>query len=234
LIHNKRDFFMVQRVGRVFVVMMLISLAAPMARADDATEAKKGVEGFVAAWKSGDGKAIRGTLVISPQREREIGTLVDSIASIARLQKAAADKFGSSATEFFADSSAQFDARLKSIKEGPIKITGESAILTIAADETAKNKGGTIILVKSGGAWKIDAASLFNMTPERQKETAEVVAVAAKLIPITNQMTKEITEGKYAAAADAYQEFFTRYTTALKEGEGGAEKGAASGPATRK
>ncbi len=209
---------MVKRCGILMVVLGAAAMLVAPARADEGAEAKKAVDAFVAAWRTGDEKAILGTLVVPAAREEDIRAVVESMAAISRLQDAATKKFGAvSAADYFAEGSGQFETRLKGIKEGPVKVMGESAILTIPADETTKTQGGTIILVKSGATWKIEGASLFNMTPERQKETAELVAFSGKLTPIANQMKKEIVEGKYAAAVDAYQEFFTRYTAALKE-----------------
>ena len=135
---------MLQSFRRVVPLVMVLAFAGKVSRADDGADAKKAVESFVTAWQTGDEKAIKATLAISPQWDKQIGAVVDSIAAISRLQKAALAKFGVAANEYFAESSTQFGARMKSIKEGPVKVMGESAILTIPADEKAKTKGGRL------------------------------------------------------------------------------------------
>ena|GEM_PF-2641535 len=203
---------MMRNAFRVVLMMAVVLGFVGVAWADDAAEAKKGVEAFVTAWQAGDAKAMQETLVMPAGKEKDLGTILDAVASISRLQKAAKEKFGDSATEYFADASGQFAARMKAIKEGEIKVkvAGESVVLTIAPDEAAKTRGGTLVLVKKGGVWKIDGGTLFDITPS-------LVAMSKQLTAVADGITKEIADKKYAAAVDAYQAFQARYTAALKE-----------------
>jgi len=193
------------------VMMMLVMVG--VVRADEADAAKKGVETFVAAWQAGDGKAMREAVVVPAGKEEEFGMVLGAVASVSRLQKAAVAKFGTAATEYFADASEQFAVRMKAInKDGAIKVTGESAVLTIEADAATKTKGGTLVLVKKDGVWKIDAGSLFEITPE-------LVGASKLLTGVADGVAKEIKDGKFAVAMDAYQAFQARYAAAMKAGE---------------
>ena len=200
------------------VVMMMMMVVVGVVRADEATEGggeagavKKGVEAFVTAWQSGDAKAMQEALVIPAGKEKDFETVLEAVAAISRLQKTAQEKFGNTATEYFANASEQFAARMKAIQEGTIKITGDSAVLTIAANEAAKTRGGTLVLVKKsgGGGWKIDAGTLFDVTPS-------LVSSSKLLTTVADGIADEIKKNKYAAAVDAYQEFNARYAAALK------------------
>jgi hypothetical protein len=204
------------RGSMMLAVIAGTMLAGGMARADDATDAKKAVENFVAAWQTGDAKAMRGTLVVTPAKEKDLTTILESVAAVSRMQRVAMEKFGVQASEQFSDGSEQFAARMKKVKEGPIKVTGDSAVLTIAPDETTRTRGGTLIIVKREGAWKIDGGSLFDITPA-------LVNFSSKLTTIANQIAREINDNKYTAAVDAYHEFNTRYANAVRDAETPAE-----------
>ncbi|MCL2640385.1 MAG: hypothetical protein FWD53_06035 [Phycisphaerales bacterium] len=195
------------RYGLV-VVMMVVGFAG-VVRADEVEAVKKGVEVFVAAWQAGDAKAMREALVMPTGKDEEFGVVLGAVASVSRLQKVAVEKFGVVAKDYFADAAEQFETRMKAIKDGGIKVTGDSAVLTIEADAAAKTRGGTIVLVKKEGVWRIDAVSLFEVT-------AELVGASKSLATVADEVTEEIKKGKFAAAADAYQAFQSRFAAAMK------------------
>src|ERR1035437_2656148 len=112
---------MVKRLGILMVVAGAMAMLAAPARADEGTEAKKAVDAFVTAWRTGDEKAILGTLVIPAAHDKDIRAVVESMAAISRLQDAATKKFGASAADYFAEGAGQFETRLKGIKDGPVK-----------------------------------------------------------------------------------------------------------------
>jgi hypothetical protein len=197
------------------------------------------VEGFLTAAQGGDEAGVKGAVVTAKEHEEAAGAYLDLMVATAQLQKAAMDKFGATAGATFGTASGPaLETRLKAVRAAGVKMAGESAIVTLPADEANKQAEATFILKKSGGAgggWKIDGASLFNLATEAKEKTAKNVALSKKLLVVTKGMIAEINEGKYGAAADAFQEFWTRSSKAAKEiGEGSVEPAGTQGAGTQK
>jgi len=123
--------------------------------------------------------------------------------------KAAAETFGATAGP-------QLEARLKAVEDATAKVAGDSVLLTVAADEAKKIPPLTIVVKKTTDGWKIDGGSLFNLSPENREQATQRAELSKKLTVITRQMTQEVNDGKYAAAVDAFQEFWTRSVKAAK------------------
>ena len=58
---------------------------------------------------------------------------------------------------------------------------------------------------------------LDSLSPENRDKTTKRAALSVKFAEIARKMTAEINEGKYAAAVDAFQEFWSRTGKAAKE-----------------
>lgn len=207
----------------------IVGLLAGVVSADDVADARKVVGSFLTAVQAGDEQAATSVVSTAPEYKTVVDTYLSLMLATTELQKAAAAKFGSSAAERFgAASGPEVDARQRATLEAPIKVVGDSAILTIPPDAAAKKTGGTIVLRKSAGTWKIDGASLFNVTGGTADETAKKAALAGKLLAITRQTTKEINSGEYAAAVDAYQKIWERFVKAAKDVDAGKEAAVAA------
>jgi hypothetical protein len=212
---------------------LVVGGLAGVARADAGSDAKKAVEGFFAAVQAGDAAAVKGAVTSTADQEGAVQAYLDLMVASTQLQKAAVAKFGSGAESTFAAAGGArvMEGRIKAVQESTAKVLGDSVLLTVAADEAKKLPALTLVVKKADGAWKIDGGSLFNLSPENREQTKQRAALSVKLTKISRDMTTEINDGKYAAAVDAFQEFWSRSVKAAKEGPEGA--GAATAPATR-
>jgi hypothetical protein len=176
----------------------------------DYSDPRKTVAAFLLALQSTDPAAIKSALVIAPDDVKITDTIINLSVAQSKLRTAAEKKFGDPATQYFGAVSSQIESRLQALQTAPLKITGDSALLSVPADETAQQSAGTIILKKIGNAWKLDATTLFNLAAVPPEVTAQRVALAAKLITVTDGITTDITAGKFPSAGEAYQEFWNR------------------------
>jgi hypothetical protein len=207
-----------KRGVRMVVAGLIVGGSAGVARADAAGDAKKAVEQFFAAVQAGDEKAVKAAVAATKEQEPAVQAYLDLMIATTQLQKAAVSKFGSAAESTFGGAAASVEARLKAVQEATPKAVGDSVLLTVAGDESKKVPTLTLVMRKTEGVWRIDGGSLFNLTPENRVETRERAALSVKLTTITRQMTQEINDGKYAAAVDAFQEFWSRSVKAAKDG----------------
>ena len=203
-------------------VLMAVALggilaSATIARADAGGDAKKAVENFFTAVGAADEKAVKAAVVSSPEQNAAVDAYLDLMVATTKLQKAAVAKFGKAAAETFgATAGPQLEARLKAVEDATAKVAGDSVLLTVAADEAKKIPPLTIVVKKTTDGWKIDGGSLFNLSPENREQATQRAELSKKLTVITRQMTQEVNDGKYAAAVDAFQEFWTRSVKAAK------------------
>jgi hypothetical protein len=190
--------------------------------AADYSTPKKAIESFLNAVQSTDEKAIKASLVVAPEHQEAVDAYVKLILATNKLQKAAETRFGEQADQYFGVNSKQMESRLKAIEGAEAKMVGDSAIIEIPADETTKQPGGTVVVKKDGGDWKLDAGTLFKLSETPQEQTERAVGMAKKMVPLTEQMTTEIEGGKFASASEAYQAFWQRSLEAVKETAGAA------------
>jgi len=226
---------MLKRVGWVAPVVVLAGAAMVYAAdvaetgaaatqggagvAADYSEPKKAVASFLKAVQSTDRKAIQDAIVVSPDQAAAVDTYLKLIFATNNLEKAAEVKFGDQAEQYFGISAKQLEARLKAVDDAPVKTVGDSAIISLPADETTNQPGGTIVLKKEGNLWKLDAATLFGLNNTKD-QTDRSLALAAKMIPVTDEMTQEIGAGKFASAGEAFQEFWSRSLEVAKQAGG--------------
>lgn len=188
---------------------------------------KQAVAKLLMAINKGDEAGLRGTLVMPEDagsgQTAAAETLLKLLVGTSKLQAVAEQKYGPDGVKAFGvASTAQMESRLKGVEVGTLAVaaSGDAATLTIPADPDKRYAGGTLVLKKVGGEWKVDAASLFHL--EGVKETEEFkqrMALAGKLVELTGETSREIAAGKYATAGEAYQAFMTRSVAATKEGE---------------
>ena len=156
-------------------------------------------------------------------------SFIDVMDQTTKLQRAARAEFGVGADKYFSDvTGAELAAKIKSIDAADVRIDGDSATVTMAANEAAKQASSTVKLKKVGANWKIDAASLFGLgSPAAATEPAAAMAatapaatqktatdrrveIAHSITETTQQMVIDIKARKFASASDAYQEYWNR------------------------
>ncbi len=184
----------------------------------DYSDPRKTVAAFLGAVQSTDAQAIKNAIIVAPGDEKIAETLVGLWVAQAKLRSAAEHQFGDGATPYFGAVASQIQSRLKALQTAPLKVMEDSAVLTIPADESAQQSSGTLVLKKIGNAWKLDATTLFNLSAVSKEKTDQRVALAAKLIGVTDGIAAEIAAGKFPSAGEAYQEFWNR---SLAAGGGG-------------
>ncbi|MGN6369475.1 MAG: hypothetical protein ACTHN5_14555 [Phycisphaerae bacterium] len=188
----------------------------------DYSTPKKAIASFLNAVQSTDEKAINAALVVSPEQQPTVDAYVKLILATNKLEKAAEQRFGGQAEQYFGVNSKQLESRLKAVEGAEAKRVGDSAIIEIPADEATKQPGGTVVVKRVDGEWKLDAGTLFKLSDTPKEQTERAVALAKKMVPLTEQMTSEIEAGKFASASEAYQAFWQRSLEAVKEGAGTA------------
>jgi hypothetical protein len=176
----------------------------------DYSDPRKTVAAFLMAVQSTDAAAIKNAIVVAPGDEKITDTIVGLWVAQAKLRIAAESKFGDAANQYFGTVSSQIESRLKTLQTAPLKMMDDSAVLTIPADETAQQSAGTVVLKKVGAAWKLDATTLFNLAAVSKETTDRRVALAGKLIGVTDGVTADIAASKFPSAGEAYQEFWNR------------------------
>jgi hypothetical protein len=189
--------------------------------APDYSDPRKTVAAFLLALQSTDPAAIKSALVVAPDDAKITDTIINLSVAQSKLRTAAEAKFGDPATQYFGAVTSQIDSRLKALQSAPLKITGDSAILSIPADETAQQSAGTIILKKIGTAWKLDATTLFNLAAVPPETTRQRIALATQLIAVTDGITADIAAGKFPSAGEAYQQFWNRSLAVSRQVDAG-------------
>ena len=226
---------MLTRTALTFSLFLILSRAIYAANAPatkpaavDYSDPRKTVQAFLVAVQSTDAATIKRAIVASPEQEPIANTIIALWVAQAKLRIAAEGKYADQAGPYFGTVNSQIESRLKTLQDAPMKITGESAILSIPGDEATQQSAGSVVLKKIGDGWKIDAGSLFNLANVPKETTDQRVALAKKLVTITDGMTTDINAGKFPSAGEAYQEFWNRSLAASKQGDAGA--GAATRP----
>jgi hypothetical protein len=196
----------------------LLLLLAPVAAAADSQPAtrpaadysdpRRAVQSFL---RAADDAAMRDALLIDPAHRQAIDSFLGVMVATTRLRTAAEAQFGAGAAKYFsAATDAQLDARIKAIDAAPLQVNGDTATLAIPADEASRQSGGTVIVRKTPGGWKVDAATLLGVTGMAQDKLAARMKLADTITAVTNQMIQDVNARKFASAGDAYQEYWNR------------------------
>lgn len=150
-------------------------------------------------------------LDIPPVNAADIDVLLGTMQATAAVQQAAAARFLNAGEKAFGNPTpAQLEAQLKAVAKAEVTLTGTTATLTLLADPANAIPGGTVQLKQSASDWKIDGPAFFKLGAEPADKTAARVALARQITAISHDMAKEISDGKFFSAADAYQEYWSR------------------------
>ncbi len=141
---------MVKHSALVFSVVLLMAPAihaaepatnpaggGAVAGAADYSEPRKTVASFLTAVQGTDPGPIKRAIVATADQEPVTNTIIALWVAQAKLRVVAESAFGSQAAgPFFGTVGSQMESRLKAIQDAPMKLTEESAILTVPADDT--------------------------------------------------------------------------------------------------
>ncbi|HVX83724.1 MAG TPA: hypothetical protein VH253_02820 [Phycisphaerae bacterium] len=185
--------------------------ASPAAVTDLSTP-QATVISFLTALAAGDEAGAKSAIVFTdPKSEGVANLFLDILATTNKIQRRAKTKFGAgAAADTFGDPDAALAARVESVKKASPAITNNDAALSLPADEAQHQQASVIALKKIGAQWKIDATSLFNLDKQPPDNLARNVTLARKLLDINRAIAANIDSGKYASAAEAYQDWWTR------------------------
>lgn len=186
-----------------------------------------------------DDAAVTDTLILPADagQKQAAQALLDLTSATAQLEHACADKFGAAVTTRTLGNSGRdlLVARLKTIDEARVTLTGDTATMQIPEEEipedpatkrpASKQPAGTVILKKIGGDWKIDAASLWGLSAKSADQLKSMTSLTGKLTDATHQVAADVRAGKFPSAKDAYNDLHTRIAEALPAAP-------AAGPAT--
>lgn len=200
---------------------------APVEAHDDTTP-KGALKLLSAALRDGDAERIRRVMHAgNPAEVRMVSSMAEMARSMAQLQKAAVKAFGEEgAKEMVGDTLAtDADGRAR-IDAAEVRLTGDTATVVVPEGEDAP-----VVLKKVGGHWKVPMAEL--------SKNADPIALDERLTELAGQrtlveeLTKEISEGHFATAAqakDAWQsramQSVTRRPPARKPPPDAAKQGA--------
>src|SRR5579884_3313569 len=193
------------------------SMSAPAASHIDDSDPRAALLSLLQTIQSGDRKSAENLIVFSPDQEAAVKTYLDLIFATRDMESAADSTFGQQSEQYFGSARQQLPARIDAVKNAPIKTVGDFALVALPADEQNNQHGGTVVVKKIDDHWKIDGATLFALNQSNPDQTNHALALAKKMIPITQDIAGQIRSHKFASAADAYQEFWNRPLAAARE-----------------
>jgi len=189
---------------------------APAAKPESAAPAdystpKAAAKSFLDAVRRADTPAMKAAVFTPSDQLDAVDTFLTVLAAGTDLQKAATTQFGADGTKSFGSvSSTALQSRLAAIDAAEAHVTGDTATIMLPADPATQQSAGTILLKKIGTAWKLDGPALFGLTPANAAQNAARLDLAKKLLKIDEEVSRDITAGKYTSASDAYQDYWTR------------------------
>ena len=173
------------------VVLFGIAFGCGKGHGTDLSSPQATVKSYVAAMKAGDAAGMKAT--ITGGDPQVVDALVNAQVSRKKLEDAAVAKFGEEGRSMASggDSHANYDK----LEDAEVKQDGDSATVT---PKDHSLPGGGVVLKKVNGDWKIDMSA----TPGMDQMTA-MLPMLSKMSAMNDELTGEISAGKYKSVADA-------------------------------
>ena len=189
-----------------FAAVLVVSLVAPLARADDEADVKAVAMTVVTAVASGDHNTLADNFADTGPDEQLADSMSDVIAASKTLREAEVSKFGAAANKTM-----QFDPKklVDDAKNATVKVTGDTAELTPANPAAPAHSG--MQFKRVGGVWKV--VSLTGQTGGR----LVMLKILKPMATAMNDTAAEVTAGKYASAAEAEQAVKAKVVADMKK-----------------
>lgn len=198
---------------------------AATATASDLSTPQTAVITFLTALVSGDEKAATGTVTFENTPDAASAhVFLDILFSTNKIQRAARDKFGTAADEQFGNPQGALEARIAAVKQATPAVMNNDAALTLPPEAGSDQPGTTISLVHSATGWRIDAASLFQLSALSPEDIGKRVALGRKIMAINELIAQNITDGKYASAKEARTDLWDKSFAAAAELNGASTR----------
>ena len=173
----------------------LMAAMTPVARADaDVSTPKKAGVAFAKAVEAGDQTAVKALATGTDAEFTLVKSISDLSMAMTKLETAAVAKFGAEAKlpkGMAIDMVSDFETADE-------KIEGDNATLIIKSKPDDKFPP---TLKKEGAGWKVDLSNL-----DKDPQTAAMAMMVPPMVKAFDTVTKNIADGKYKAAADAYMD----------------------------
>ena len=178
----------------VLVVAVLVSsLGAVRATADDKTDVGNGAKAWATALMAGDSAAMKAHSIGTDEQIAHWEAMSKMIGSFKKMAAAAEAKYGEQASMMNrmlrAPDFSQFE------KESNVEVSGDEATITGNGKELTKMK-----LKKDGGEWKVELATL---TEASKMDTKQIGGMS----DAASTTADEIKDGKYPTYRDAMMAF---------------------------
>lgn len=206
---------MTKFVTSVICVLALFVAARVAVAGPDLSSPKSAAMSFAKALEAGDAATAKASAVATEEEGKFIDVMAGMMSGMLKLKAASIAKFGDAGKDIAGSSD---DVEIsKQIETAEVKEEGDVATLI-----TKKDEGKPLQLKKVGGEWKVDISSMT-----QGEDVSKAMPLFKAMSEAMTELTKEITDGKYADVDGAKTAFGMKMMAAMasmgsQQGGGGA------------
>lgn len=205
---------MTTQLRSLIAALIVLGCTVSSVRADDKEQIKDSLKSLAKALSDGDAATAK-KYVADVQNSGRVVELFASVSKAAKdLQEAAVAKFGEEGKTILGGDIGT-TAFTSNLDQAEIAIDGDTATVT----PTGKTQHPTQ-MKKEDGVWKLDFSKMPNVAA-----VARPSSPLAKSIPVIQELTSEIKDGKYASAQDAKTAYYQKLVAAMNQSRTGGPRG---------